>query len=399
MFASAAEIAKKFAVAVVSVAIVFALTMLLTYFVETDVSTLYLAAVMFAAWRGGLGAGLMATVFSVAVATYFFLPPIYTFSLKPEGIVELVVFALAAFLIGTLGAARERALLLEQAARREAESANRVKDEFLATVSHELRTPLTTIKTLARLLLRQNPPEEKRREYLETISVECDRQIDLVLNLLDTSRIEGGVYKLSFESVRAEEVIRSCVKSEANAAEKRRHQLQVAPLEEEIPPICADPKALRRVLSNLIENAIKYTPDGGLITVSATAEKDFAAVSVADNGRGIASEDVPRLFDKFHRGKQNASAEKHLDENATDTDLIEDAEASGVGLGLYLARNIMEKMGGRITVETEVGRGSTFTLYLPYWNDAECVRNNQSPLSSAAEAREDKNYGETIARR
>ena len=224
---NARQIVRQIAVAVASVTAVFALTMLLTKFVETDVSTLYLAAVMFAAWRGGLGAGLIATVFSVAVATFFFLPPTYTFALNPEGVVELIVFALAAFLIGSLGASRERALADEQAARHEAESANRVKDEFLATVSHELRTPLTTIKTLARLLLRQNPPEEKRREYLETISVECDRQIDLVLNLLDTSRIEGGVYRLSFEKTGVAEVVRSCVKSEMIAAEKRGHQLKI----------------------------------------------------------------------------------------------------------------------------------------------------------------------------
>ena len=387
---NARQIVRQIAVATASVAAVFALTMLLTNFIQTDVSTLYLAAVMFAAWRGGLAAGLIATVFSVAVATYFFLPPAYTFALKPEGVVELIVFALAAFLIGSLGASRERALILEQAARREAESANRVKDEFLATVSHELRTPLTTIKTLARLLLRQNPPEEKRREYLETISVECDRQIDLVLNLLDTSRIEGGIYRLSFEKTGVAEVVRSCVKSEMIAAEKRGHQLKIALPEADIAPVCADPKALRRVLSNLIENAVKYTPDGGLITVSARAEKDFASISVADNGRGIASEDVPRLFDKFHRGKQNASMAADAGENAACADLIDDVEASGIGLGLYLARNVMEKMGGRIEVETEVGRGSTFTLYLPYWEADKCGK-------LPPEAEKEKEYGETIA--
>lgn len=366
---NAREIVRQFSIAVVSVATVFLLTMLLTAFVQTDVSTLYLAAVMFGAWRGGLIAGLIATFLSVAIATYFFLPPLYTFTLKVEGVVELIVFALAAILVGSLAASREHALALEQAARQEAESADRVKDEFLATVSHELRTPLTTIKTLTHLILRKDPPEDKRREYLETISVECDRQIDLVLNLLDLSRIEGGVLRLSFERMSVAEVIQSCVKSETNAAEKRRHKLQIAPLAE-VPPVCADPKAFRRVVSNLIENAIKYTPDGGLITVSARAEKDFAAVSVTDNGRGIAPEDVPRLFDKFHRGKSNALT--NLNENTTDADLLGDAEASGVGLGLYLARNLMEQMGGRIGVETQIGHGSTFTLYMPYWDGDRC---------------------------
>ena len=160
MTESASEIVRRYSIAFSSVAAVFCLTMLLTNFVQADVSTLYLVAVMFAAWRGGLGAGLAATVISVAIATYFFLPPIYSFSIKAEGVVELIVFALAAILTSSLSAAREQALVSERAARRDAESANRVKDEFIAAVSHELRTPLTTIKTLTRLLLRKNPPEE-----------------------------------------------------------------------------------------------------------------------------------------------------------------------------------------------------------------------------------------------
>ena len=268
---------------------------------------------------------------------------------------------------------------------------DRVKSDFVSSVSHELRTPLTTIKALTRLLMRGELIEEKRREYLETISVECDRQIDLVLNLLDLSRIEGGVFRLSFERVAVAEVIASCVKSEMAAAEKRKHKLQVVPFAD-IAPVCADPKALRRVLSNLIENAIKYTPDGGLITVSARAEKDFAAISVEDNGRGIPPEDLPVLFDKFHRGKPTTSSGANLDENTTDTDLLNDAEVSGVGLGLYLAKNVMEQMNGRIEVDTEVGRGSTFTLYLPYWDAAKC---GKPPLT----AEKEEENGETIAGR
>lgn len=150
MFVNAGEIARGYLIAVSSVAAVFGLTILLTNFIQTDVSTVYLAAVMFSARRGGLGAGLLATFLSIVLATYFFLPPIYSFSLKAEGVVELIVFSLAAILVGSLSASRERSLALEKAARREAESANRVKDDFVGSVSHELRTPLTTIKALAR---------------------------------------------------------------------------------------------------------------------------------------------------------------------------------------------------------------------------------------------------------
>ena len=244
-----------------------------------------------------------------------------------------------------------------------------LKSDFVSSVSHELRTPLTTIKALTRLLMRGELTVEKRREYLETISVECDRQIDLVLNLLDLSRIEGGVFRMTFERVEPSEIIESCVKSEMTAAEKRRHTLRVEPFERVVPPVCADPKALRRVVSNLIENSIKYTPDGGLITVSAARDaedENIVRISVTDNGRGIPPEDLPVLFNKFHRGRPVRA------NSTTDEEFLEDADASGVGLGLYLGKNVIERMGGRICVETEVGRGSRFDLLLPVWTKSGC---------------------------
>jgi signal transduction histidine kinase len=246
-----------------------------------------------------------------------------------------------------------------------------LKSEFVSSVSHELRTPLTTIKTLTRLLMRDaDLSEEKRREYLETISVECDRQIDFVLNLLDLSRIEGGVFRLSMEKVDVREVILSCVRSETSAAERRQHKLDIEPLHE-VPAVCADPKALRRVLSNIIENAIKYTPDGGSIAVFARKNGDLVSVGVTDNGRGIPPEDLPLLFDKFHRGRPapHSAAMRNATEEA---EFLEDADVSGVGLGLYLGKNVMERMKGSISVESEAGRGSTFTLYLPIWNSFDC---------------------------
>jgi len=247
---------------------------------------------------------------------------------------------------------------------------DRLKSEFVSTVSHELRTPLTTIKALTRLLMREGLEETKRREYLETISVECDRQIDLVLNLLDLSRIEGGVLRVTHERVDVREVLSSVVKAETRSAEKRKHDLAFDS-KLDVPPVCADPKELRRVLSNVVENAIKYTPDGGRILLSALQHDGQVAISVTDNGRGIPPEDMPILFDKFHRGRP-ARHSAAMRDATTDDELLEDADVSGVGLGLYLARNVMERMGGHITVESQLGRGSTFKLHLPVWADAAC---------------------------
>ena len=268
--------------------------------------------------------------------------------------------------------------MAERLQKREARFAelDRLKSEFVSTVSHELRTPLTTIKALTRLLMREGLEEAKRREYIETISVECDRQIDFVLNLLDLSRIEGGVLRVTHERVEVDEVISSVVKSEARSAEKRRHALQVEP-QPEVPPVCADPKELRRVLSNIVENAIKYTPDGGRIILSARQEDSQVAISVTDNGRGIPAEDMPFLFDKFHRGRP-APHSAAMAVGTTNAEFLEDADVSGVGLGLYLARNVMERMGGRISVDSKVGRGSTFKLHLPLWHDGGCKINRSS---------------------
>jgi signal transduction histidine kinase len=211
---------------------------------------------------------------------------------------------------------------------------DRQKSEFVSNASHELRTPLTTIKALTRLLLRGGLDEAKQREYLETIAVECDRQIDLVLNLLDLSRIEAGAYELSLGRVDTVEVLFSCVKSQSRAAEFRRHRLELKSAAE-LPAIRADQKALRRVISNLIENAIKYTPDGGHIVLAAHRMCDEMEISITDNGRGIPPQDLPILFDKFHRGRPTPVAAG----GTLATALPELEEVPGIGLGLYLARN------------------------------------------------------------
>ncbi len=262
--------------------------------------------------------------------------------------------------------------MAERLQKREAKLAevDRLKSEFVSTVSHEMRTPLTTIKALTRLLMREGLDESKRREYIQTISVECDRQIDFVLNLLDLSRIEGGVLRVTHERVEVHEVITSVVKSELRAADKRNHDLRIES-KDDVPPVCADPKELRRVLSNIVENAIKYTPDGGRIVLSASVEDSDVAINVADNGRGIPAEDLPILFDKFHRGRP-ARHSAAVADGTTNAEFLEDADVSGVGLGLYLAQNVMQRMGGRITVQTEVGQGSTFTLHLPLWREGGC---------------------------
>lgn len=262
--------------------------------------------------------------------------------------------------IGELGSVFNT--MAEQIAEREErlKELDRLKSEFVSSVSHELRTPLTTIKTLTRVLQRGGQTEAERQEYLETIAAECDRQIDLVLNLLDLSRIESGAYKVSLSRVNVAGVINTCLLTERHATEVRGQTL-TSDLPDDIPDALADPGALRRVLCSLIENAIKYTPDGGRITVRATRADDDVAISVVDNGCGINRQDMSHVFEKFYGGRPAS------DDGASKASPDECAETPGVGLGLYLTRTIVEHLGGRITVENNAEGGATFTIYLPAW--------------------------------
>jgi signal transduction histidine kinase len=232
---------------------------------------------------------------------------------------------------------------------------DRLKSDFVSGVSHEMRTPLTTVKTLTRVLLRGKVSEAERVEFLETIAAECDRQIDLVLNLLDLSRIEAGTFNITLSPVDPGEVMDACISIERHNAKAHDHELR-AEVPDRLPLVLADRLILRRVLCGLIENAIKYTPDGGRITLSAAAQAGQVKISVADTGRGILAEDLDRIFEKFYRGRP---ASEH-----------EAVEAPGVGLGLYIARTTIEEISGHITVESAVGSGSTFAIHLPVWDNA-----------------------------
>jgi signal transduction histidine kinase len=235
---------------------------------------------------------------------------------------------------------------------------DRLKSEFVGSVSHELRTPLTTIKTLTRVLLRGGENEEERREYLETIAAECDRQIDLVLNLLDLSRIEAGVFTIYRTPVDVGEVVRNCAVIERHAASIRSHDLIVDLPKSEL-VVLGDGNALRRVLCGLVENSIKYTPDGGRIRLSAESQGEDVVIRISDTGCGIKASDVPHVFEKFSRGRPSTFEKELLNGDSADNGV------PGIGLGLYLARTIIEEFNGRIEIEASNDQGTTVAIHLP----------------------------------
>lgn len=223
-----------------------------------------------------------------------------------------------------------------------------MKSEFLNTVSHELRTPLTSIKAFAEILL-DNVGEdvETQTEFLEIINKESDRLTRLINNLLDLSRIEAGRMKWEKEPLDLHEVAETALDALRGSAEKKGLNIE-AELEEDLPTV-GDKDKLVQVITNLLGNAIKFTSEGGTIKVK-TSRKDLltARISVTDSGVGIASEFHESIFEKFSQ-----------------VDSSETRDIKGSGLGLPIARSITEHHGGKLFVESEPGKGSTFTVELP----------------------------------
>jgi signal transduction histidine kinase len=235
---------------------------------------------------------------------------------------------------------------------------DRLKSDFVSSVSHELKTPLTTIKVLAHLLQRSSLPHEERLDYAQTIATECDRQINFVGNLLDLSRIESGAYKLTKAPVDVGKLIESCVEVDRYRSKSLGLALMTE-IPQGLPRIEVDFEASCRVIRGLVDNAIKYTPEGGRVVVSARVDDDMVAIAIEDNGAGIHPDDLPHIFEKFYRAR-SAAVEEEYDRPASPG-----TAAPGVGLGLYLAKHIIEQLGGRINVESEGGAGTVFTLLLP----------------------------------
>lgn len=251
---------------------------------------------------------------------------------------------------------------------------DRLKSDFVSSVSHELKTPLTTIKLLAHLLQRSDLDEEEKLDYAKTIAVECDRQIDFVGNLLDLSRIESGAYKLRQARVDVRKLILSCVDIERYRAESLGLTLTTK-LSPHLPAVSGDFEGLRRVVRSLIDNAIKYTPSGGQITVAAEHLDGYVTISVSDTGKGIAEVDLPNIFNKFYRATGD---EDDGDEGANGT------AGSGVGLGLYLAQHIVGQLNGKMTVESKQGVGTTFRVILPVWVESGAAEKDEESADAKA---------------
>ncbi|MBD0334846.1 MAG: PAS domain-containing protein [Cyanobacteria bacterium Co-bin13] len=245
-------------------------------------------------------------------------------------------------------AERDELLLREQTARQQAEAANRIKDEFLAVLSHELRTPLNPIVGWTRMLLASSLDEGKRQSALETIDRNARSLSQLIEDLLDVSRILQGKLMLQNTPVNLVAIIASALETVRLAAEARSIELETD-LTPHTGLLLGDSNRLQQVVWNLLANAVKFTPAGGRVEVRLSYTQTYAQIEVIDTGQGIESEFLPHIFDHFRQA------------DATTTRTF-----GGLGLGLAIARHIVELHGGTITAQSPgLGKGATFTVKLP----------------------------------
>ncbi len=221
------------------------------------------------------------------------------------------------------------------------------KNDVISLVSHEMRTPLTAIQGMTELLAAYDVEPVRRREMNLAINDEVKRLTRMISGYLDITRLESGATEMRLSPVRAESLLeRILILLEPVAAQRQIRLLSSFP--PDLPPFLADADLLSRAVENLVSNAIKYSPDGTAVAISARAEEDYIAIEVADHGYGIPAADLERVFEKFYRVPR-----------------VQDAGVPGTGLGLALVREIAELHHGSVSVRSEVNQGSTFTLRIP----------------------------------
>jgi two-component system phosphate regulon sensor histidine kinase PhoR len=228
----------------------------------------------------------------------------------------------------------------------EVKRTEQVRRDFVANVSHELRTPLASVKSVIDTLQGGALEDETAaREFLARADAEIDRMVQIMEELLELSRIESGEMPLATEPVELSAVLGRAVERLRLQAERQRVELRLE-LAPGLPQVIGDAERLERVALSLIHNALKFTPAGGSVRVRAACDDGRATVEVADTGAGISPQDLPRVFERFYKADRARSG-------------------AGTGLGLAIVKHTVEAHGGTVTVASDEGRGSTFTVSLP----------------------------------
>jgi signal transduction histidine kinase len=266
---------------------------------------------------------------------------------------------LAEFIAAQTAQLIENHHLVEHVAKLEAERwLRRMQDEFITTISHELRTPIGFIKGYATTLLREDTKwdDQSRREFLTIIDEEADRLHGLIEDLLDSSRLKAGTMFMQMQPVRLDIVLREIVVRSTSRYSSLAVQLNV----DHAVSVMADPTRISQVFDNLLSNAVKYAP-GAPVIITVKNTREICTITVEDQGPGIAQHHLPHLFERFYRVPET-SLSNH-----------------GTGLGLFICQQIIEGHDGEISVDSEVSKGTVFTITLP------CKENTQDTLPAGEE--------------
>jgi two-component system sensor histidine kinase KdpD len=298
----------------------------------------YLLVVVFAAIRWGIGPAVAASVMSVLAFDFFLVPPYLTL-----GVEDLqYIFTFAAFLVVGIVVGTFASKVREQVIQRQTE---KLHSALLSSISHDLKTPLVSITGSLTALLDPSShlDEAGRKELLKTARAESERLNRIVNNLLDMTRMEAGVLRIIKKPCDVRDLLGVCLeqlKDKTGAGEV------TIDIPAGFPEVSLDFPVIVKALFNVIDNALKYSPAGSPVGIRIFKKQNTVGIRVTDHGCGIPKDDLGRIFDKFYRVERSTLV-------------------SGSGLGLCISKGIVEAHGGRITVESEPGKGSVFTIFLP----------------------------------
>lgn len=331
---------------------------------STTVALTFLLVVLASATFFGRNPALLASFVAMLCFNYFFLPPVHTWTISdPQNLVAWAAFTLTALIAGELSAyaqrrARESEKLYEElqtafktATQAEAlKQSEKLKSALLDAVTHDLRTPLTSIKASVTTLLDSEGghrtielDSEGRSEFLDIINEETDRLNGFIEGMVQLARVEAGSVDATGTMSSVEEIISIALDRAKSLLEG--HHL-VLNLEKEMPLIRVDARAIAEVIYNIVENAAKYSPSGTTITITAASHGDSVLISVTDEGKGIPADMREKIFEKFVR--------------------LDSGRSDGLGLGLAIARGIVEAQNGKIQIKDSVNdKGTKVVLTLP----------------------------------
>jgi signal transduction histidine kinase len=354
----------RYALALAATAIALAATLVLRRDGPTPSFLFFVPAVALSAWYGGVGPSAVATLLALVLIDINFFAPGGSLSIDRVEALEIIAFLIVSGTITATMTALQRARSLaesraaelkkvneevgrsyndERERRRVAELMAQAREEVLAVVAHDLRNPLNIIVSSADLLLQERLDRIKKRQLLSVMLRSARQMNRLIADLLDTVRLQAGRFTLDVEEVPVKTIFTQTEEAFRPLAANRSIELVAVPPSDDV-VVRADPFRVSQIIGNLVGNALKFTPERGTVTLRASPNGQNVAFHVSDTGPGIAPSDVEHLFDNFWQARN---------------------DHRGVGLGLPIAKGMVEAHGGMIWCETQPGQGSTFSFTLP----------------------------------